>query len=557
MIIRFRTAVLLRGPVYSYNIRDIWNAYSGAEFVIDLFGLSPFNLIFSCAGVQHPLYIVVPLRLLRTVIITNAFGVISHIQILNYRMSSVIYISSIFSAFVFLMNYTSALWYLISSQTEADEAVTWEKYNGLVDASVVDKVAYAVYYTTKIVSGVGSGDSFAATNLERFATCVLVHIADILFAVIYGIIAVLTSSWSDEIESYLLQKGKIDEFSEAFKLSESLKERIRRYYDYIQSMEYTPTIYQQARELLPVPLAKEIAYETNKHLLLPVFNDFGCLNFIRQVSYHIETEHFLPGDYIMHKGDIGEEIYFIAEGRVALVAPDKHTVYCRLGSGSYFGEIALFVSCKRAYYAQAETHCCICALKRSVMEEIMKHFPTVAKKIRERGEDRVNQIKERDEKSSQVEIEQDHSFASAEDCKGVIDEEEQELESGPEGENEEFKETPRPGKRRKKRRSFAHLQRDMFKNRLAMRVANGELSPNRRQQHRETMVEDSLDNMTPVSSPKVQPESNVSRRKQNNKCLIPRRRLSQLNFGRHMMLSQKTEIEMQWTVLKTPEDVSN
>ncbi|MDR3549513.1 MAG: cyclic nucleotide-binding domain-containing protein [Candidatus Pacebacteria bacterium] len=549
MLVRFRTAVLLRDPVYSYSMRDIWKAYNGSEFVIDLFGLSPFNLIFSCAGVQHPLYIIVPLRLLRTLIIANAFSVVSHIQLLNYRMSSTVYFLSIVSSFIFLMNYTSAMWYLISSQVEKDTAVTWEKYNNLVSASIVDKMVFSIYYTTKIVSGVGSGDSFAATNLERLVTCLIVHLGDVVFAVTFGLIAALTSTWSDETESYLLQKARIEEFAEAFKLSQSHKERVRRYYDYIQSMEYTPTIYQQARELLPPPLAKEIAYETNKHLLLPVFHDISCLNFIKQVSYNIDTEHFLPGDYVMHKGDIGEEIYFIAEGRVALVAPDKRTVYCRLENGAYFGEIALFVTCKRAYYAQAETHCCICVLKRRVMEELMKNFPAVARKIRERGEQRLRQIKERDAKFGEPEEEKDHSFASAEDCKGLIEEKEQE-DSQPNGDRDEERKAS-PVQRKLRRRSFAHLPRSLFKNKTKSKqhvMMTPALKPAK---EREVMVEDSLDSMAPLPQPDT-----VPKRKATNKCGPLRRRLSQLNFGKHFALSGETQIEMQWTVLKSPEDAS-
>jgi CPA1 family monovalent cation:H+ antiporter len=55
----------------------------------------------------------------------------------------------------------------------------------------------------------------------------------------------------------------------------------------------------------------------------------------------LESQIFLPGDYIIYKGDIGDEMYFIAEGSVFLLTEDKQVVTSRLGKGGFFGEIAI------------------------------------------------------------------------------------------------------------------------------------------------------------------------------------------------------------------------
>ena len=51
---------------------------------------------------------------------------------------------------------------------------------------------------------------------------------------------------------------------------------------------------------------------------------------------------YLPGDFITYKGDVGEEMYFIAEGSVQELADDKQTILESLEKGSFFGEKALF-----------------------------------------------------------------------------------------------------------------------------------------------------------------------------------------------------------------------
>lgn len=61
----------------------------------------------------------------------------------------------------------------------------------------------------------------------------------------------------------------------------------------------------------------------------------------------LQSRIFLPGDYIIQEGEIGEEMFFIVEGSVNVLAADKHTVVARLENGNYFGEIAILLKTKR------------------------------------------------------------------------------------------------------------------------------------------------------------------------------------------------------------------
>ena len=109
--IKFRTAVILRGPTYSYKSKDIWKAYWNSGFIFDIFGLSPFNLIFSALNINHPFIIMIPLKFLRIMIIFNVFKVIGCIQEFNYHISSIIYVCATFCGFIFLLHITSSAWY--------------------------------------------------------------------------------------------------------------------------------------------------------------------------------------------------------------------------------------------------------------------------------------------------------------------------------------------------------------------------------------------------------------------------------------------------------------
>jgi NADH:ubiquinone reductase (H+-translocating) len=60
-------------------------------------------------------------------------------------------------------------------------------------------------------------------------------------------------------------------------------------------------------------------------------------------SMGISHEHFEPGSEVFHQGDLGDRLYIIAAGKAAVVreADGREVVLAQLGSGEYFGEMAL------------------------------------------------------------------------------------------------------------------------------------------------------------------------------------------------------------------------
>ena len=85
---------------------------------------------------------------------------------------------------------------------------------------------------------------------------------------------------------------------------------------------------------------------------------------------------FLPNDYIIYKDDIGEEMYFIIEGEVQILAPNEKSVLRTLKEGQYFGELALFKkSSKRMCSVISKSFCKLYMLKKTDLFEILVKFP--------------------------------------------------------------------------------------------------------------------------------------------------------------------------------------
>ncbi|NXA66046.1 CNGA4 protein, partial [Mohoua ochrocephala] len=62
---------------------------------------------------------------------------------------------------------------------------------------------------------------------------------------------------------------------------------------------------------------------------------------LRQLVLRLRPQVFGPGEFVCRRGDVGREMYFVREGRLAVVAEDGATRLAVLGEGLYFGEISL------------------------------------------------------------------------------------------------------------------------------------------------------------------------------------------------------------------------
>ena len=88
-------------------------------------------------------------------------------------------------------------------------------------------------------------------------------------------------------------------------------------------------------------------------LLRPVVggHPVGIIDCREQLGLHLVqvTQHLgVP----MHRGDVGEELYLIKEGLFEVINDDD-TIHRMLGTGSYFGEIALLCNVHRTMSVRA------------------------------------------------------------------------------------------------------------------------------------------------------------------------------------------------------------
>jgi CPA1 family monovalent cation:H+ antiporter len=87
----------------------------------------------------------------------------------------------------------------------------------------------------------------------------------------------------------------------------------------------------------------------------------------------------VPNDRILRKGDRGDAVFFISSGAVEVILPDRRV---RLGSGEFFGEMALLSGRPRRADVVALTYCQFLVLRRSDFDRFMQENPEVRSMIK-------------------------------------------------------------------------------------------------------------------------------------------------------------------------------
>ena len=82
----------------------------------------------------------------------------------------------------------------------------------------------------------------------------------------------------------------------------------------------------------------------------------------------------VPNDYIIRRGERGDAVFFIASGAVEVILPGRRV---RLGSGEFFGELALLSGQPRQSDVVALTYCQFLLLRRADFERLMNANPDV------------------------------------------------------------------------------------------------------------------------------------------------------------------------------------
>jgi len=99
--------------------------------VLDLFAASPFNLILGGLELVDPIWVIVPLRLLRIIAIGRIPRLLEKVEIVFLYLGMYISAMKTILFLWFLWHFAACMWFFVNLNVDDDDADTWVDYHKL------------------------------------------------------------------------------------------------------------------------------------------------------------------------------------------------------------------------------------------------------------------------------------------------------------------------------------------------------------------------------------------------------------------------------------------
>jgi CRP-like cAMP-binding protein len=290
-------------------------------------------------------------------------------------------------SFLILNHYAACIWFgaVASDQTKAR----------IVNHDPIHLYVVSFYTTLLVIQGQNLDELF--TDGEYIFCISAMLFGAIVMAVVFGNVAILIANYYENQSSHQKKMEWLFSSMTRMKLPMDLQNRIN---DYYQAMwERHGTLDGAVTAFIP-ELSRNLAYEVELFLRMdminraPIFQSCSA-KVVQELVMELELQVFMPGDYIVVRGEVGNDMYFVQNGvcevtkdlqppsttasfqqvrRGTVDASANEIILKTLGQGDYFGEIALLMNCKRTANVRAHVFSELCALTRQVFENISMRY---------------------------------------------------------------------------------------------------------------------------------------------------------------------------------------
>ena len=177
----------------------------------------------------------------------------------------------------------------------------------------------AIYFTMTCMTSIGFGNVAADTYYEKVFALVMMTISSLLYAAIFGHVTTIIHNMTLATAKYHETLNGVQEFMKVNEVPSILVEKVT---DYIVSKWMSNKGVEQDKVLSICP--KDMRADICVHLNRNVFNchpafrlaSDGCL---RSLATDFKMTHCAPGDFIIRKGELINEICFIVSGSLEVI----------------------------------------------------------------------------------------------------------------------------------------------------------------------------------------------------------------------------------------------
>lgn len=428
-LLNFNTAFVNgSGELVMARSRIAWDYLTG-WFLLDMLSSVPLRLVFSFDPDvisakrmvnENSIYdgVMRSGRLVHTFVLLRFVWLIRMHRAGNTRSSWLLYSPSshllriwgLIAMIILLVHYVACIWRLLSPPLLRPYPSRAEDYTANFNAAL------------QLLQDQGPMTQTAMQS--TFASYAFVA-GSMTLALVFSHVAILIPNSNANTTSYERKMVTVFSVMNELQLPVVLRERIQEYYEYLwREYESLDGKIVGFSEGLTHSLGIEVALFKYMELVIHVPYWLDCsTDFQKQLILRLQVRVYLPDDFVIRQGEVGDEMYMINLGQCELVAtvnktttehpvptilnqppsekPTKApTSQCRawtitnppssagftsvLRQGQWFGELALIMNHQRSADVRAATFVEMCVLKREDFQTIITRYPQDRMRVIER-----------------------------------------------------------------------------------------------------------------------------------------------------------------------------
>ncbi|XP_049859060.1 potassium voltage-gated channel subfamily H member 8 isoform X2 [Schistocerca gregaria] len=349
IILNFRTTYVNRKGEVVSNSRSIALNYLKSWFVVDLLAALPFDLLYASdlysgedSGHGH-IHLLKLTRLLRLARLLQKMD--------RYSQYSAMILTLLMLSFTLVAHWLACIWYVIAEKerlrNEKDWDLGWihtmaERLKvPVTNISHSESYITALYFTCSSLTSVGFGNVSANTSVEKIFSICTMLVGALMHAVVFGNVTAIIQRMYSRRSLYQTKWRDLKDFLTLHQIPKEMKQRMQDYFQTMWSLNHGIDIHETLKEF-PEELRGDVSMHLHREILqLPIFEaaSQGCLKLL---SLHIRGNFCAPGEYLIHKGDALQYIYYLCNGSMEVVQNDM--VVAILGKGDLFGcDISMYL----------------------------------------------------------------------------------------------------------------------------------------------------------------------------------------------------------------------
>ena len=362
IVVHFNTAVQ-KGETLVVDRSEIARAYLKSGLTLDVLAAFPFVLLSGWPAL-------VPLQLLRLVKLWKFNKTLRHLQEVIFFSPAITRLIGFCFWSMLVIHFIALGWIFIGA--------------GEQGGTEAHRYILALYWALSTTTTIGYGDITPDHNRHiQVIYTMFVQITGVsMFGYVVGNIASILTNIDVAKANFLKKMENINGFFKANRIPAAIQSKVHGYYRYLWDSRGTIETDQTIISDMPDSLRVEILLFLNSSIVekVAMFKDMDE-EFIRQVVQLLETEVYLPNDYIFRQHELGESMYFLLNGTVEVIVDGQ--IVAQLSSGSPFGEAALLQEERRNASIRTIGYCDVYSLSKKHFDALRRRYPEFDARVKQ------------------------------------------------------------------------------------------------------------------------------------------------------------------------------